>query len=77
MKTLTEKEIRLLARRLNQIYDLETTKGLSKAQQIEMYQRKLLACSNDFGLHLDEHDISCFLAENLPDIGKFTKDPAA
>ncbi|WP_419026614.1 hypothetical protein [Emergencia sp.] len=77
MKTLTEKEIRILARRLNQIYDLQTAKRLSRKEQVEMYQELLLVYSNYFGLHLDSHDISCFLAENLPRIDKFSADPAA
>ena len=38
MKTLREKEIRILARRLNQIYDLQIAKTLSRAAQIEMYK---------------------------------------
>ena len=77
MKTLTEKEIRILARRLNQIYDLQIAKRLSRKEQVEMYQELLLVYSNYFGLHLDPHDISCFLAENLPRIDKFSAAPAA
>lgn len=77
MKTLTEKEIRILARRLNQIYDLQIAKKLSRAEQVEMYKELLLVYSNYFGLRLDSHDISCFLAENLPKIDKFSADPAA
>ena len=77
MKTLTEKEIRLLARRLNQIYDLQIAKKLSRAEQVEMYQRLLVVYSNTCGLQLDSHDISCFLAENLPKVDKFSADPAA
>ncbi len=40
MKTLREKEIRILARRLNQIYDLQIAKTLSRAAQIEMYKEE-------------------------------------
>ena len=46
MKTLREKEIRILARRLNQIYDLQIAKTLSRAAQIEMYKELLLVYSN-------------------------------
>ena len=77
MKTLREKEIRILARRLNQIYDLQIAKTLSRAAQIEMDKELLLVYSNYFGLNLDSHDISCFLAENLPKVDRFSADPAA
>lgn len=77
MKTLRETQIRILARSLNQIYDLEIAARLSRSEQVEMYKELLLVYSNYFGLNLDSHDISCFLAENLPEIDRFSTYAAA